>query len=101
MISSTQDILYITVAICTAVFTGFLVWIMYYLGQVSRQSNEMITDFRAAMEDLDATVQEIKGKVTESVTSLSAMSQQVGYIFKFIQQYSNRKQTKAGKKKED
>ena len=57
---------------------------MYYIAQISRQSNEMLTDFRDKMEELDDTVQVIKEKVSSSVDSLGLVSKQIGYVFEFI-----------------
>lgn len=90
MISSAQDILYITVAASIGLFTLFLVWIMYYIAQISRQSNEMITDFRSKMEELDATVHLIKDKVEDSVDSLSAVSNQITTILDLVRSFTGK-----------
>lgn len=90
MISSAQDILYITVAASIGLFTVFLVWIMYYIAQISRQSNEMITDFRSKMEELDATMHVIKDKVQDSVDSLSAVSTQITTILDLVRSFTNK-----------
>jgi predicted PurR-regulated permease PerM len=97
MLETSQDMLYVTVAACIAVFTVFLVWIMYYIAQISKQSNEMITDFRQKMEELDETVQVIKEKVTHSVDALSSVGEQVGNILELIQNFTGR--NKASKRK--
>ena len=94
MFETSQDILYVTVAVCIAVFTIFLVWIMYYVAQISRQSNEMIADFRQKMEELDETMTSLKTKVNDSVDSLAAVSSQVGSILEFIKSLTGRSSTK-------
>lgn len=90
MFSSAQDILYITVAVCIAAFTVFLVWIMYYIAQISRQSNEMISDFRNKMEELDASMTAIKDKVQASVDSLSSVSNQIGTILDLVRSFAGK-----------
>lgn len=90
MFTTSQDVLYLTVSACIAFFTVFLVWIMYYVGQISRQSNEMITDFRQKMEELDDTMDEIKGKVTASVDTLSAVSSQIGTVLELIKSFTGK-----------
>lgn len=90
MISTAQDILYITVAISIGLFTVFLVWIMYYIAQISRQSNEMITDFRNKMEELDASVRVIKDKVQDSVDSLSAVSSQITTMLDLVKNFTGK-----------
>ena len=90
MFSTSQDILYLTVAACIALFTVFLVWIMYYIAQISRQSNEMITDFRTKMEELDASVRVIKDKVEDSVDSLTAVSGQITTILDLVRKFTGK-----------
>lgn len=101
MIETSQDILYVTVSICIALFTGFLVWIMYYIVQITKQSNEMITDFRQKMEELDATVHELKDKVSTSIDSISAIGKQVSYIMELLQSFGARKAAKRKRKSEE
>lgn len=91
MLDTSQDILYITVSVCIGVFTIFLVWIMYYIAQISRQSNEMITDFRDKMEELDESIREIKDKVSTSVESLSTVSAQVANVVQLVRGFSSTK----------
>ncbi len=93
MFQTSQDILYITVAVAIAVFTGFLVWIMYYLAQITRQSNELITDFRKKMEELDATMQLMKDKLTTSVDTISSVSSQVANLIELIKRYTGKSTT--------
>ena len=100
MFDTSQDILYITVAVCIGVFTVFLVWIMYYIAQISRQSNEMITDFRQKMEELDETMRWLKEKVNDSVDSLAAVSSQVGTILEMIKSFTGGR-TKKRRKSDD
>lgn len=81
MFETSQDILYVTVSACIALFTVFLVWIMYYIAQISRQSNEMISDFRQKMEELNDSVEELKDK-------MSAATSQIGTILEFIRSFT-------------
>lgn len=90
MFSTSQDILYLTVALCIALFTFFLVWIMYYIAQISKQSNEMISDFRQKMEELDTTVHAIKDKVNTTVDNLSSMGEQVSNILEVVTRFTRK-----------
>ncbi len=90
MFSTSQDILYITVAASIALFTVFLVWIMYYIVQITRQSNEMITDFRGKLEELDASMKVIKSKVQDSVDSLSTVSTQITTILDLVRSFTGK-----------
>lgn len=84
MLDTSQDVLYITVSVCVAVFTVFLVWIMYYVAQISRQSNEMITDFREKIDELDAAVREMKDKLGTTIDNVGAIGEQVSYILEIV-----------------
>ncbi|MFA5995475.1 MAG: hypothetical protein WCW27_04160 [Patescibacteria group bacterium] len=91
MLNTSQDILYLTVAACVAAFTVTLIWIMYYIGQITKQSNDMLADFRKKLEELDETVKTIQTKVSHSVEALSAISDQVAYVVDFIRNMSKSK----------
>lgn len=84
MLDTSQDVLYVTVSVCVAVFTVFLVWIMYYVAQISRQSNEMITDFREKVDELDAAVREMKDKLSTTIDNVGAIGEQVSYILEIV-----------------
>ena len=84
LISTSQDVLYLTIAVCTALFTGFLVWIMYYLAQLTRQSTEMVTDFRQKIEDLDTSIKALKEKVSDSVETFSVVGDKVATILDIV-----------------
>lgn len=96
MLETSQDILYIAVALCVLIFTGFLVWIMYYLAQIMRQSNEIITDVRKEIVELQAAIQNIKEKVASSATSISFLTKQIKDVVDFVRE---RKQKKISRRK--
>lgn len=91
MVTTSQDVLYLTVSICVAAFTGTLIWIMYYVGQITKQSNEMIADFRVKLEELDRAVKNIQEKVTHSVDVLASLSDQIGGIVEVVRSYTRGK----------
>lgn len=97
MLNTSQDVLYLTVSVCIALFTFFIVWIMYYIAQISKQSNEMITDFRSKMEELDETIHAMKDKVGASVERLSTVSDQVENILEIVTRFTRGR--RGGKKK--
>lgn len=99
MFETSQDILYLTVSICVFVFTIFLVWIMYYAAQISKQSNEMITDFRDKMEELDESIHDIKDKVSASVDSLANVSSQVSNVVELVRGFSGADKDKRNRKR--
>ena len=94
MIDVSQQVLYLTLAGSIAVFTVFLVWIMYYIAQIAKQSNEMVSDFRVKMEELDESVQQLKDKVSGSVENLATMGEQVAYIVELVGGVTGKRKSK-------
>jgi len=64
--------------------SGFIVWVLYYLGNILKQSNEMITEFRVKMEELAETIDDLKERVITSASSIAFMAKEVGQIMSFI-----------------
>jgi len=62
MIENTKDIFYIVLSFCILGLTVFLCWGLYYLIQTARQTNEMITNFRARVAHLTNFADLIKSK---------------------------------------
>lgn len=87
------DFLYLVIAFCILIFTGFLIWIMYYLAMILRQGNEMITDFRKKLEEIEEAIMNIKEKVVSSANSVSFLVKELGNLSKLI------KNLKSSKKK--
>lgn len=85
MLIASQSTLFFTVSVCVLVFTGFLVWIMYYLAQIMKQSNEIIIDVRKKMAELEETVNNIKDKVNASASSITFIASEIKNILEFVQ----------------
>lgn len=91
MLHTSQDLLYIIVALCTLTFTAFLIWIMYYVAQIMRQSNEVISDVREQISELSKSINGIKEKLTSASTSIAFVSDQIADIVKFIKDKKTKK----------
>jgi len=91
MLETSQDLLYVIVALCTFVFTIFLVWIMYYLAQIMKQSNEIISDVREELAELSKTIANIKEKVNSSATSIAFVANQIKDIAGFLHEKKGKK----------
>lgn len=83
-LETSQDILYITVSICAAFFTGFLCAVLYYLASLLKQSNQITTEFHTKAQEWMAAIDEVKDKVISAVTTVSALSDQVGRVVEFL-----------------
>jgi len=96
MVEVSQSTLFFAVALCVLIFTGFLVWIMYYLGKMMKQSNEMITEFREKMAEFEETITSIKEKVSASASSIAFVADEIKNIVGFVQ---DRKELKNRKRR--
>ena len=86
MLEQSHNILYLTVSICAFVFTVFLVWIMYYLIQIMKQSNEIITEDKEKLDELEVAIQSIKERVSSSATSIAFVAKEIKSIVEFVQE---------------
>lgn len=84
MFETSQDILYITVSVCALVFTGFLCWVLFYLAQLLKQSNQITEELHAKMTEWAEAIDEIKERVINTAATLSSLGDQVGRVVDFI-----------------
>jgi len=94
MLDSMQEILYLVLAICILLLSGFLTWIMFYLGSIFKQTNEMVTEFRAKIEELAETLDDLKERVVASASSLAFVAKEVGQIMSFIKGMKDSKKSR-------
>ena len=94
---TSQDILFITLALAIAVATGFWVWFLYYLIKIVRSAEGMVEDFRDRLRTIDEILQAIRDKLTSTHSQLTFLAEGVKEVLNFI---SNRrgKRTKNSKR---
>lgn len=103
MFETSLDLMYGVLSLCIVIFTGFLVWIMYYVAQILRQGNEVVTEIREKIQEIEEAVMEVKEKVVSSATSISYVANEIGGIVEIVQSLKKpkRKTTRRKKKKDD
>lgn len=79
-----QEILYLVLAVCILLLSGFFTWVLFYLGSILKQTNEMVAEFRQKMEELGETLEDLKERVVASASSLTFVAKEVGQIMSFI-----------------
>lgn len=97
MYDTSVDIMYGAITLAILVFTGFLVWIMFYIAQILKQGNEVITEFREKMAELEAAIEEIKDKVMTSANAVTFIAGEIGNIVEFVRE--RKPSTKSRRKK--
>lgn len=84
MFATSLDVMYGVLSLCIIIFTGFLVWIMYYVAQILKQGNEVIAEIREKIAEIEEAVMEVKEKVLSSATSISYVAQEIGGIVDIV-----------------
>lgn len=78
------DFLYIVIAFAVLICTGFLVWILYYFAMILKQGNQMMTDIRKRLEEIEEALMNMKNKMTSSLQSFTFFTREIASFSKFI-----------------
>ncbi len=84
MFNTSIDIFYLVLSICLVFFTGFFIWAIYYIVQILKQSNEVITEFREKMAELEEAMMNIKDRVVTSANTLSFIANEIGSVMDIV-----------------
>jgi predicted PurR-regulated permease PerM len=98
MYSTSIDVMYGVISLAIAIFTGFLVWIMYYVAQILKQGNEVIAEVREKIEEFEESVNMIRDKVMSSASAISFIASEVGSVVDFVKDRSERKSTRRSRR---
>lgn len=96
MFETSLDLLYGAIALCVIIFTGFLVWVLFYIAQILRQGNEVIREIREKIAEFEEALASIREKVVNSATALTFISREIGNIVELVK---TRKEDKSKRKK--
>lgn len=95
MISTSQDILFITLAVCAAVITLFVCWGFYYLLIPLKKIRQMVGSIKKCVDGIIELVDKTKEKAQSSAETVTAISKAVidvvGYVKKRKTQNAKRK----------
>lgn len=97
MFETSSDILYGVIAICVLFFTAFLCWGLYYIVQILKQGNEVITDIREKIAEFEQVLDSIKSKVALSATSIAFVAKEIKTIVDFVKEKKEKKSTRKKK----
>ncbi len=84
MYQTSIDIMYGVISLAVLMFTGFMVWIMFYVAQILKQGNEVITEIRIKIAEFEEALSSIKEKVMTSATSISFIASEIGSIVELV-----------------
>jgi len=95
MFDTTKDILWAVLAFCIAWFTLGVFWVLYYIAQILKNVNHLMTSFRAKLELVETLLHTIKDKIEKSSSHLALLAegvaQAVGMVKDRVEKKSARK----------
>lgn len=94
MFQTSLDLLYGAIALCVLIFTGFLVWVLFYIAQILRQGNEVVREIREKIAEFEESLASIREKVMNSATAITFISREIGNIVELVKA----RKTKGGKR---
>jgi predicted PurR-regulated permease PerM len=100
MFNTSIDIFYLVLSICLVVFTGFFVWAIFYVVQILKQGNEVVTELRVKMAELEEALLNIKDRVVTSANTISFIGKEISTVMDIVKSFKKSSTSKArrGKK---
>ncbi len=98
VIETSVDVMYVVISVCIVIFTGFLVWIMFYVAQILRQGNEVIGEIRIKIAEFEETLDQLKERVVSSATSISYIASEIGGVVELVKGMKKKTRKKGAKK---
>ncbi len=99
MFSTSRDVLFVVLSVCTVAVTVFLVWALYQLGQILHNANRVATSLRLKLELIDKILNLVKEKLEKGASHLGLIADSaiklVGY---FIERQAERPSKGRGRK---
>ena len=85
IVSSSQDVLYVALALCVLFFTVFLCWLLFEAARIFKNENLIGESLTHKLALINAAVQYMRGKVDGVSKNMGVMSSMMtGLVEKFI-----------------
>lgn len=98
MISSSRDILFITIAACVALFTIFSCWGLFYLVGAIRNIFKISRDAKNILEKFEGILDALKEKINSSASYLFFIGEALKKILEVAQNFKAKKRSKKEEK---
>lgn len=97
MLDTSKDLLNVIIAVCVAVFTFFICYLLYYLISMLKQANKTVTEIRLRIESFDAMFETLKEKLTHSSNYLALLVKSVVSMVEFVKERKEKRSAKTKK----
>ena len=95
MIQTSQDILFITLAVCAAAITLFVCWGLYYLLIPLREVRQMVSAIKKRVDAIIELVDKTREKAQSSAETVTAISKAVIDVVGYVKTKSKIKNQKS------
>jgi methyl-accepting chemotaxis protein len=91
---TSQDILFVTLALCAAVITFFFAWFSLSLIRILRGVTTVIEDVRSRIERIGESIEQLTEKVAHTALSFSTLAGGVKEVLDFLGRRRSAKRTR-------
>lgn len=86
-----KEILWIVIAISVAILTGFFAWVLFQVGRLLKQSNEIVEDVRLKLASITEMVSSIGEKINRSTSTITVMAKGLEQVLSYVKTKRQRK----------
>ncbi len=90
-LSTTRDLWFLVASICLVGVSGFVMWALYELAHLGRQTNELVQETRKKLSLLEGAVDGLTAQISSVSTMVGSVSSLVTGLFGFFQRPSRRR----------
>lgn len=94
MFNESIDILWLALALAILVLTSFLCWVLYYIAQLLKQSNNMVQEIRHQIERVEGLIDKMESMMGSFHDKFASTGAALGVIAKGVQYFFQRKADK-------
>ena len=99
MFETSKDIFWVVLAFCIAWFTLGMFWVLYYMAQILRNVNKLMTSVRSKLELVESLLHTIKDKIEKSSSHLALLAEGVAQAVGMVKNRVDKKSAKKTKSK--
>jgi hypothetical protein len=96
MLNTSQDVLFLVIALCVFLFTLFTCWAIYYLAMILREFKKLASDVRKKIELVETVLLAFKEKLEHTSSYVKLLVESVTSLVEFAKE---RKEEKGKKKR--
>ncbi|MFA4953959.1 MAG: hypothetical protein WC641_01450 [Patescibacteria group bacterium] len=97
-LETTKDLFYLILALAVGGVGVFLCWALYEMARLLHQGNQMVTETREKLLNVEKAVMRIKERIESSVSYLGVLAKSGTSIMSFFKNREERREKKRAKK---